>query len=440
MFEANIKILSDLKDFISLVAADRDLLSHFCVRDQDFTRKRKLPFAKLALLITRLCKKTLSVELESFFEQLGCHMPCSVSAFSQHRLKLSPHLFQVWNTVLQRSFYHHYAHAVRRWKHYRLMAADGSSINLVNIPAFKHYFGGQSNQLGYFVQAKAFYHYDILNEVVVRAQIKPYRYSELQMAYDGVGDIQADMLTVYDRNFCNFKMVALHSWHERETKFVIRAKQNLNVVKAFINTGLSSQVVELKATALAIKGLRRSGFMLHKDSCLPVRLVRVELADCTEVLMTNLWEQEGHEPETFKDLYAMRWAVQTSICLQKNIGQLESFSGLSVQSVLQDFHASVLMTNLHAIIIKDAQKSVDDSTTPTKYPMKINKNKSFGRVKACLVCLFINNDVGAILSTLHARLIREVVPVRKGRRFKRMRKNVRTNGKHRTFTNFKPSY
>ena len=68
-------------------------LGKFCVSDTDFSRTRKLPFEKIALLIARLCKKTLSVELDTFFEELGCLTNCSVSAFVQQRIKLEPVFF-----------------------------------------------------------------------------------------------------------------------------------------------------------------------------------------------------------------------------------------------------------------------------------------------------------------------------------------------------------
>lgn len=93
MFDVNVKIIADLKNFITLVAGDREILSKFCVCDKYFTRTRKLPFIKLALLIVRLCKKTLSIELEKFFEETGCTMNCSVSAFTQQRIKLEPMFF-----------------------------------------------------------------------------------------------------------------------------------------------------------------------------------------------------------------------------------------------------------------------------------------------------------------------------------------------------------
>jgi hypothetical protein len=171
-----------------------------------------------------------------------------------------------------------------------------------------------------------------------------------------------------------------------------------------------------------------------------VRLIRVELAQSIEVLITNLWEEDGHPVEEFKDLYFMRWGVETNISVQKNILQLESFSGLTVHAVLQDFYATVMMANLHSILIKDAQQTIEDTLKHRKYPMKINKNKSFGKLKVNLISLFVNNDVEVILQKLHSHFVRDVIPIRKGRSFKRVRKNVQSKSKHKTFTNFKPSY
>lgn len=438
MFDANVKIINDLKNFIITVSTHRDMLSRFCVSDTDFIRRRKLPFSRLVLLIIKLCKKTLSLELEKFFEEMGESECCSVSAFTQQRIKLVPTFFRRWNMVLQDSYYLYYGQAVKHWKGYRLIAADGSSISLINNAVLSRYFGGQSNQQTHFVLAKTFYHYDVLNELILLPQIQPYRYGELNMAYEGLDWIKEDMLTIYDRNFCNYKMVALHLWKER--KFVIRAKETQKMISAFIKSGKDSSIVYMEPTVSAIAGLRKSGFVISKDTLLKVRLIRVDLPQSTEVLITNLWEQEGHPVEEFKDLYFMRWGVETNISIQKNILQLESFSGQTVHSVLQDFYATVMMTNLHSVLIKDAQKTLEETLKDRKYPMKINKNKAFGKLKVNLIALFINNNVEDILRKLHAHFVKDVIPIRKGRSFKRIRVNPQSKSKHKTFTNSKPAY
>ena len=212
------------------------------------------------------------------------------------------------------------------------------------------------------------------------------------------------------------------------------------MIKAFIKSGKESAIVYMQPTSSAVEGLKKSGFVITASTLLRVRLVRVELNKSVEVLITNLWEEDGHPSEQFKDLYFMRWGVETNISVQKNILQLESFSGLTVHAVLQDFYATIMITNLHSILIKDAQVTIEDTLKHRKYPMKINKNKSFGKLKVNLISLFVNNDIEAILQKLHAHFVKDVIPIRKGRSFMRERKNVKSKSKYRTFTNFKPSY
>jgi hypothetical protein len=440
MYDVNLKIVSELKSFVSIVSNSRDVLQAFCTTDKDFTRNRKLPFERLVLLISKLCKKTLSVELEKFFEEIDCPLSCSVSAYTQQRVKLNPMFFRLWNMVLWGSYYLYAGNEVKRWKSYRVVAADGSSVSLINNKVLSDYFGGQSNQQTNFVLAKTFYYYDVLNELILHSEIKPYRYGEMNMAYDSINEIEEDMLMVYDRNFCNYKMIALHLWHEKERKFVIRAKETQNIIKTFIERGKISEIVYWETTPSAKEGMRKSGFVIGKNDRLKVRLVRVELEKSVEVLVTNLWEEEGHPSEQFKNLYFLRWGIEINISVQKNILQLESFSGLTVTSVLQDFYATVMMTNLHSVLIKDAQKTIDLDKDKRKYPMKINKNKSFGKLKLHIVALFFNEDVETILEKLHANFIKYVIPIRKGRSFTRMRKNAQSKSKYKTFSNFKPAY
>lgn len=440
MYNVNIKIISELKNFVTKVSESRELLQCFCSGDKDFTRQRKLPFARLVLLIVKLCKKTLSVELEEFFEEITVPGCCSVSAFVQQRLKLKPLFFKLWNQVLCRSYYLYAGINAKRWKGYRVVAADGSTVSLVNNKALSGYFGGQSNQKTNYVLAKTFYHYDVLNELILYSQIKPYRYGEVNMSYDAVGEIQQDMLMVYDRYYCGYKTIALHLLQPIERKFVIRAKEGLKIIKAFIESGKKSQVVYWPATTYARQGMNKSGYTVGKNDSLKVRLVRVDLPGTVEVLVTNLWEEEGHPSGEFKDLYFLRWGVETNISVQKNILQLESFSGLGVTSVLQDFYATVMIANLHSVLIKDAQQTVDIKENDKMYPMKINKNKSFGKLKSHIVFLFINEDVQTILLKLNDYFVKNLVPVRKGRSFTRMRKNQHSKSKYKTFSNFKPAY
>lgn len=318
------------------MSQDRDLVSLFSLSPNRFARRRKLCFGRIVLLIAKLCKKTLSVEIEHFFNEMGYAGLCSVSAFCQQRKKLDPFLYRVWNRLLCDSFYAFRGGLTKTWEGFRLIAVDGSNVSLVNTPALLAHFGGQSNQQCFFVQAKAMYLHDVLNGLTINVILAPYRTGELTLAYRLTDGIAQDMLTIWDRNFCNYRMMALLMWQEQERKFVIRAKESLEPYRSFIASGMSSEVVALRPSPSAMAGLRQNGFTVKADTLLKVRLVRVDLPDSVEVIVTNLWEQE-YPSEVFKELYFKRWGVETNISHQKNILQLESFSGLSPLAVEQVF-------------------------------------------------------------------------------------------------------
>jgi len=222
---------------------------------------------------------------------------------------------------------------------------------------------------------------------------------------------------------------------------MIRVKDSLNFSKRFIRSKKQSTVIDIYPSPASIDGLKKCGYIVKKDTPLKVRLIRVKLSSGKiEVLMTNLWEEEGYVAGEFKILYSMRWGVETSIGFQKNILQLESLSGLTPISVMQDFYATVLVANLHFLLIKQAQETINDTMTNRKYPMQVNNNKAFGKIKENLISLFISENPSEILRTLNSYFIRSPLPVRKDRSFPRVRKNPMSKSKFRTFTNYKPAY
>jgi hypothetical protein len=457
MFDVNIKIITELKSFLDICTSEHSVLDVFRCSKQDFTRNRKLSFPRLMLFIAKLCKKTLSLELDTFFENelKNPQGSCSVSAFSQQRCKLKGFFFEVWNKVLCESFYHHGQGQTKRWNGYRVIAADGSAVSLISTKALAHHFGGQSNQCGTYTGAKAFLHYDVLNKLITFAQLATYRTGELPMAYRAIDILEEDTLTIYDRHFCNYKMVALHRWAEGERHFVIRAKESQKFIALFIKSGARSQEVNMFPTPDAIIELKKNGFIITAKTALKVRLVRVDLPKgVTEVLLTDLWEDEVYRSEIFKDLYFMRWGVETSISVLKNLLQLESFSGQTVKSVEQDFFATIFMANLAALITRQANEEreekklkklllkpphVNNKRKTRDWPMQVNMNKATGKLRQKLVGLFTSRTPDNILKQLVVYFEKHKLPIRKGRSFVRERKNKQTHCKHKTFTNYKPS-
>ena len=75
----------------------------------------------------------------------------------------------------------------------------------------------------------------------------------------------------------------------------------------------------------------------------------------TEVLLTNLYDQNKFKISCFKQLYFSRWGIETSIAFDKNITQLEEFSGQSVKSIEQDFQIATFVLNLQSLLEKQCE-------------------------------------------------------------------------------------
>src|SRR3982750_1546298 len=102
MLEANIKIIEALQCFLYTVIKEPDLRSLFTSHPADFSRTRKLPLDKLVGMLINLPKRSLSIELQAFFESLEQQpdAACTKSAFSLQRTKLKPLFFKLWNQWL----------------------------------------------------------------------------------------------------------------------------------------------------------------------------------------------------------------------------------------------------------------------------------------------------------------------------------------------------
>ena len=69
-----------------------------------------------------------------------------------------------------------------------------------------------------------------------------------------------------------------------------------------------------------------------------VRIVKFVLSSGeTETLLTNFYKR-GMTTDMYKELYFMRWPVETKFDIVKNKLQLENFTGRTVEAISQDFY------------------------------------------------------------------------------------------------------
>lgn len=139
----------------------------------------------------------------------------------------------------------------------------------------------------------------------------------------------------------------------------------------------------------------------------------------------------------FGALYFSRWGIETEYGMQKNSIQPELLSGYKVNTVLQDFHVSIFVSNLQNILSIPAQIKLAKEYSGRKYAYRIKKNVAIGILKRFLINIFIRKKTEILIRKIQTLFANHTEPVRPERSYLRVVKTKRSKGKHQTWTNYK---
>ena len=439
MVDTNIKIIEELKAYLMIIKSEIDLKVIFTENPTDFTRESKLNFECTIYLIMNMLKRSLSVEINDFFGLIAPNIKYTKAAFCLQRKKLNPLFFEFWNKLFVDSFYRHYGENVKKWKDLLLIAIDGSTTNLVNSAEVISHFGTQSNQFTKVPLARIIKYYDVLNKINIFSKISPITTGEQAIVTQNIDKLPENSLSIYDRGFPSYVLMYLHIHQERTRNFLMRCKVDFNkTVIEFMQSSEVDVVVEMFPNKKAISSLHDLKHTIFEHTTIKVRMIKVILETGeTEVLLTNLYDTETYPTSYFKELYFMRWGIETSYNADKNTQQLEQFSGQSVRSIEQDFYALIFVSNLQSLIEKQCEPYLLVINSKRKHNYKVNKNVSIGSMKHKIVQLFLSEHPEKILLHLQHLFQQNIEPIRPNRNNPRQMNRNRKRGKFKTLTNYK---
>ncbi len=189
-----------LKNIDNEIFIDRNKSSKY-----DFIRQRKLSFKDLVISLLCFTRPGIQTELDRFFKTISNNseriQSLSKSAFSQARKKLRPDCFiELNNSIL--SYFNENAPTPKTWKEKRVVAIDGSSLDLPNHSELNEDFGFTSNQYDEIIRAKCSFAYDVCNELVLDAQIDKIKTEEEDLAVRHLKNLnpQTD-IPVFERGY-----------------------------------------------------------------------------------------------------------------------------------------------------------------------------------------------------------------------------------------------
>ena len=378
MVEANVKIIEELKSFLSTVCDQKEVRDLITQSPCDFSRERKLTLPRVIGMIINLPKRSLSIELQEFFDSFDmASIAASKGAFSLQRGKLLPCFFELWNQLLVDCFYHYYGDTVKRWRGFRLQAVDGSTAYLIDKPDVVQKFGTQDNQCKQVPMAQVMQLQDVLNNITIWGGIFPIKKAERAIMANQVHRLYQDSLTLFDRGYPSYALMYLLLNQEKPRHFVMRCKLSFNKeIRAFVASNQTSKTIELTPTSQAIKTLYENGYVVTKNTVIQVRMVKVVLSTGeTEVLLTDLYDENLYSVADFKYLYGLRWRIETTYGIQKNQQQMEQFSGHRVICIQQDYAAGIFVSNLQSLIEKQCEPYLKQLSKSRKYDYKITSYK-----------------------------------------------------------------
>lgn len=400
------------------------------VNNKCFTRRRKLSFANVIVMLLQKTVRSIQCHLHDFFDALGgAGDSAGASSWSEARLKLKHTAFIELNqrAVLDLAYGGQTGFEVRRWKGHRLLAMDTSLTRLPNQEQIGEQFGwmdfsNPGQGYGRCPQGRLSVLTDVLNRLAIEALLVPWKQGERELVLHHLPQVQEQDLCLLDRGFASYplwaRFVAQGRW------FVCRCPQSsfVEVNKLFADDQAGRDViVSLSAPRSQRAAMSREGL----PESIVVRLVTVRLkSGQLEVLATNLLDPQRYSVEDLKEVYHYRWGIETYYGLIKGRLGLENFSGLSVESVLQDLHAAVFLSNLETVLTAPAQAQLQEASDPGNHRAQVNHAVSFHAIKSQMIQLLLSSQpVEKVLVKLQRLFLRNPVAKRPDRRPPRRRRS-----------------
>jgi len=384
----------------------------------DFTRDRALTFQRLVMLLLNQLKGSLQDELDRFFHVLNpshwFRRVVTAAALSKARKKLKSSAFIELNEKALEIFYEDFP-LQKQWNGFRLLAVDGSNLELPSDPEIQKKFG--INKLSGRPMAMLSTLYDLNHRIWLSAELVSTKIGERKPVIEHLKKTRQDDLLLYDRGYPAFWFFVLHQQVKRN--FCMRLQRNsFKCTDEFFNSGETEAIVQIPVTKKYRRQCRSHGVSVPSSS-VTIRLIRVELdSGGVEVLATSLIDSI-YPANIFSDLYHQRWGHEEGYKHLKIHAELQNWSGKQLNSVLQDLYAKLLTLNLTSIQEIIAQIRVDQKTESCKHRYQVNHVQALSQMKGMIVKILNSLNPHKWLLLLTEAMAKNTTSIRPGRKFDR---------------------
>ena len=414
----NTKLLSlILKETNNLITSDEYKEAYSL--GNSFSRKRKLSFSNTVHFICSALRKSISSEIDNFIEEhTYLNFPnITKQAFSKARQNISPEAFNELCRLFVKKFYS-LKKNLNTWNGFNILAIDGTSLQVPDTEECGKYFGLSSNQnKTRTAVATASALYDVLNDIIVDARITKYKTSERYIAKQHIEVLvnripSKNSIVIFDRGYPSYDM--FDHLNDKGLLFLMRVSTSFKLVQSIDS---DDSILEYKL----------------KGEIKKVRVLRIKLSeDVTEVLVTNIYDEKITTIE-FKELYFLRWGVESKYKELKSSIKIEEFSGTKPIAIEQDFYTSIYLSMISGLIKKDADASIANANKDKSLNSTYQSNRNFilGQVFKRIIKLLVKSRLrNKILKSILEKSIKIRSQVRCNRSCERKKKHPRKKHHH----------
>ncbi len=385
------------------------------LHSQDFTRNRKLSFAKVMAFILKAAKKSLQIEC-NFFAELMKEESVTKQAMSKARAKIGVSAFQQLHRDLIKDHYEDNPYDL--WNGYRIFGGNGSTLQLPDEGDIPKFFGKFFKHVSL---ARIFQYIELTTDTIVAPCIMPYSVSEDKMAKSILPDLVERMrsygqqlqLYVYDRGYPSHAFALQHI--ELGVDFLFRVPMRFSPI--------IDKIVENHEEADFIMEINRS------DAKYNVRVVIKYLRSGQPLLLvTSLKDMQLFNTQSIVDAYELRWRSEESYKFQKFLLQIENYTGRSVHTTLQDYWAGVFIAAAMNMFFQEKEKEIHQEEAAIK--TRVNKSVVFATMRNDFLEALLTHDTSDKIFKKFDQLCRRFrVPIRPNRSYPRLPNETR-RGRH----------
>lgn len=408
--------------------------------ENSFTRNRKLPPYTLCLQMFANKGRSVKNELFDFYKEFKLNGNVSGWGYSKRRLEFNPLMIHEMNYDFIKKIYQN-KEALNKYKGYYVLSIDGSDIRVPTTKENYQIFGYQNkqnhNMLNEPCLASISCTYDCLNNYILDTQINRFKYAEVDSSIEHINNINnivsdKEALYVFDRGYFCFRLL-----YEVFNKNFIFRLRTVSLKKEQESLKSNDEVLNVPFTIRRRHLVKdypeaRTYFINHKIN---LRFVTIKLPNGNkEVLVTNL-TSDKMSYEDIKELYHLRWNIETSYRTLKSQMKLEEFSGYLPDIIKQDIYISVMLYNLISGIINESKPDIDE--TKYKYKMKVNRNFSIGVIKSYFIQIILadNEKKQVLQNEMVVQIQKNIIPIRKD-----INNERRKNTKNKCSMSYKKSF